>query len=54
MASTPAESPTHPDVGDFEHTTETDQSFENALQKARDGYRLDVDDAVALVATGTE
>jgi FO synthase subunit 2 len=54
MASTPDESPTHPDVGDFEHTPETDQSFENALQKARDGYRLDVDDAVALLTTGTE
>jgi FO synthase subunit 2 len=38
----------------FEHVPETDQSFENALAKARDGHRLDVDDGVELLATGTE
>jgi FO synthase subunit 2 len=31
----------------------TDQSFENALAKARDGVRLTVDDATELLATGT-
>ncbi|OTE98753.1 7,8-didemethyl-8-hydroxy-5-deazariboflavin synthase subunit CofH [Halorubrum sp. SD683] len=31
----------------------TDQSFENALAKARDGARLTVDDATELLATGT-
>ncbi|VTT85538.1 7,8-didemethyl-8-hydroxy-5-deazariboflavin synthase subunit 2 [Halorubrum sp. DM2] len=32
----------------------TDQSFENALAKARDGARLSVDDATELLATGTD
>ena len=32
----------------------TDQSFANALAKARDGARLTVDDATELLATGTE
>jgi len=32
----------------------TDQSFGNALAKARDGARLTVDDATELLATGTE
>ncbi len=53
MSSTPNDPPTDPSVGDFEQTPETDQSFENALEKARDGYRLDVDDAVELLTTGT-
>ena len=39
---------------DFEHTPETDQSFENALAKAAAGKRLAVDDAVELLTTGTE
>ncbi|SFB69490.1 FO synthase subunit 2 [Halobiforma haloterrestris] len=38
----------------FEHVPETDQSFENALEKARDGDRLTVDDAVELLTTGTD
>ncbi|MEZ3142455.1 7,8-didemethyl-8-hydroxy-5-deazariboflavin synthase subunit CofH [Halobaculum sp. MBLA0143] len=38
----------------FRHQPETDQSFENALAKARDGGRLTVDDAVELLTTGTE
>ncbi len=33
---------------------ETDQPFENALAKARDGERLTVDDATELLATGTD
>ena len=32
----------------------TDQSFENALAKARDGHRLSVADATELFATGTD
>ena len=43
-----------PDGFDFEHRPETDQPFENALAKARDGERLSVDDAVALLTTGTD
>ncbi len=35
-------------------TPATDQSFENALSKARDGVRLTVDDATELLATGTD
>ena len=38
----------------FEHRPETEQSFENALAKARAGDRLDVEDAVELLTTGTE
>jgi len=41
------------DLG-FRHRPETDQSFENALAKARDGRRLGVQDAVELLTTGTE
>jgi FO synthase subunit 2 len=41
------------DVADFEHVPESDQSFENALAKARDGDRLTVADAVELLTTGT-
>ncbi|ARS89360.1 7,8-didemethyl-8-hydroxy-5-deazariboflavin synthase subunit CofH [Natrarchaeobaculum aegyptiacum] len=39
---------------EFEHVPETDQSFENALEKARDGDRLTVDDAIELLTTGTD
>ncbi len=39
---------------EFEHVAETDQSFENALAKARDGTRLAIDDAVELLTTGTD
>ncbi|SEW02805.1 7,8-didemethyl-8-hydroxy-5-deazariboflavin synthase subunit CofH [Natrinema salifodinae] len=38
----------------FEHVPETDQAFENALAKARDGDRLTVDDAIELLTTGTD
>ncbi|SIR76951.1 7,8-didemethyl-8-hydroxy-5-deazariboflavin synthase subunit CofH [Natronorubrum thiooxidans] len=38
----------------FDHVPETDQSFENALTKARAGDRLTVDDAIELLTTGTE
>jgi FO synthase subunit 2 len=43
-----------PDGFDFAHTPETDQSFENALKKARAGERLTIDDGVELLTTGTE
>ncbi|WP_224448833.1 7,8-didemethyl-8-hydroxy-5-deazariboflavin synthase subunit CofH [Haloprofundus salilacus] len=46
--------PTGPTAFDFEYVPETDQSFENALAKARDGERLTVDDGVELLTTGTE
>jgi len=40
---------------DFAHTpAASDQSFENALAKARDGDRLTVADGVELLATGTD
>ncbi|THE66773.1 7,8-didemethyl-8-hydroxy-5-deazariboflavin synthase subunit CofH [Salinadaptatus halalkaliphilus] len=38
----------------FEHVPESDQSFENALEKARAGDRLTVDDAIELLTTGTD
>lgn len=38
----------------FDHLPITDQSFENALDKARNGTRLTVDDAVELLTTGTD
>src|SRR6056297_3280028 len=38
---------------DFEHVPDTDQSFENALAKARAGDRLTVADGVELMTTGT-
>jgi FO synthase subunit 2 len=38
----------------FDHRPETDQSFENALAKARAGDRLNVDDAIELLTTGTD
>ncbi|MFC6725578.1 radical SAM protein, partial [Halobium palmae] len=45
-----------PDDGefDFDHRPESDQSFENALAKARAGDRLTVDDGVELLTTGTD
>ena len=39
---------------EFERRPATGQSFENALVKARAGRRLDVDDAVELLTTGTD
>jgi FO synthase subunit 2 len=42
------------DVADFQHLPDSEQSFENALAKARDGDRLSVDDALELLTTGTE
>ncbi|MFB6311234.1 MAG: 7,8-didemethyl-8-hydroxy-5-deazariboflavin synthase subunit CofH [Salinirussus sp.] len=38
----------------FEYVPETDQSFENALEKARAGDRLTVADGVELLTTGTD
>ncbi|MFB6084038.1 MAG: 7,8-didemethyl-8-hydroxy-5-deazariboflavin synthase subunit CofH, partial [Halorientalis sp.] len=39
---------------DFQHRPETDQSFENALEKARAGDRLTVADGIELLTTGTD
>ncbi|MFB6110116.1 MAG: 7,8-didemethyl-8-hydroxy-5-deazariboflavin synthase subunit CofH [Halodesulfurarchaeum sp.] len=39
---------------DFDHRPETDQSFENALAKARAGDRLTVEDGIELLTTGTD
>ncbi|MEF8838723.1 MAG: 7,8-didemethyl-8-hydroxy-5-deazariboflavin synthase subunit CofH [Haloarculaceae archaeon] len=48
----------HPNVPrdrfDFTIQPETDQSFENALAKARAGERLTVEDGVELLTTGTD
>jgi FO synthase subunit 2 len=38
----------------FRYRPETDQSFENALSKARAGERLSVADGVELITTGTD
>ncbi len=38
----------------FEHVPETNQSFENALEKAWNGDRLSVDDGIELLTTGTD
>ncbi|CAI49288.1 7,8-didemethyl-8-hydroxy-5-deazariboflavin synthase subunit 2 [Natronomonas pharaonis DSM 2160] len=38
----------------FERRPVTDQSFENALEKARSGVRLDVDDAIELLTTSSD
>ena len=43
---------THSQDLDFRYRPETDQSFENALRKARNGDRLSVEDGVALMTTG--
>ncbi|MFT4946530.1 MAG: FO synthase subunit 2 [Natronomonas sp.] len=39
---------------EFAHRPETEQSFENALEKARAGKRLSVDDGIELMTTGTD
>ncbi|MCQ4334798.1 7,8-didemethyl-8-hydroxy-5-deazariboflavin synthase subunit CofH [Natronomonas sp. F2-12] len=39
---------------EFEHRPETDRDFESALERARSGVRLDVEDAIELLTTGTE
>ncbi|MFC7167496.1 7,8-didemethyl-8-hydroxy-5-deazariboflavin synthase subunit CofH [Halospeciosus flavus] len=39
---------------DYDYLPVTDQSFENALAKARNGERLTVDDGVELLTTGTD
>jgi FO synthase subunit 2 len=41
-------------AGEFAQQPVTDQSFENALSKARDGERLSVADGVELMTTGTD
>jgi hypothetical protein len=42
------------DSFDIQHQPKTDQSFENALAKARASDRLDIDDAIELLTTGTD
>jgi FO synthase subunit 2 len=55
MAEAPAPNSNVPrERYDFERRPATDQSFENALTKARDGERLDVADGVELITTGTD
>ncbi|MFC4406691.1 7,8-didemethyl-8-hydroxy-5-deazariboflavin synthase subunit CofH [Haloarchaeobius iranensis] len=39
---------------DYEHVPESDQSFGNALAKARNGERLTVADGIELITTGTD
>jgi FO synthase subunit 2 len=39
---------------DSRHPVVSDQSFENALEKARAGDRLEIDDALELLTTGTD
>jgi len=39
---------------DWEFVPESDQTFERALEKARAGKRLTVDDGIALITTGTD
>ncbi|MFC7074650.1 7,8-didemethyl-8-hydroxy-5-deazariboflavin synthase subunit CofH [Halovenus rubra] len=39
---------------DWEITANSDQSFENALEKARSGVRLTVEDGIELLTTGTD
>jgi FO synthase subunit 2 len=39
---------------EFDKTVETDTSFENALESAKSGDRLTVDEAVELLTTGTD
>ncbi len=54
MANVRAESNIPRDQFGFEHVPETDQSFENALERARNGERLTVADGVELLTTGTD
>ncbi|WP_323190911.1 7,8-didemethyl-8-hydroxy-5-deazariboflavin synthase subunit CofH [Halostella sp. PRR32] len=54
MTDGPATGPGGRETIRFEHRPETDQSFENALRKARDGERLTVADGVELMTTGTD
>jgi FO synthase subunit 2 len=53
MTSSPSENIPR-DSFDFQHLPETNQSFENALAKARNGERLTVDDGIELLTTGTD
>jgi len=43
-----------PPAGEFAQQPVTDQSFENAIAKARNGERLTVADGVELITTGTD
>lgn len=52
MAGVAEDVPPNGRAFEFEYRPHTDQPFENALEKARAGNRLDVEDAVALLTTG--
>ncbi|MFB6187475.1 MAG: radical SAM protein, partial [Halobacteriaceae archaeon] len=39
---------------EFDHQPTTDQSFENALEKARNNQRLTIADGIELITTGTD
>jgi FO synthase subunit 2 len=55
MTSSRDSAPRLPDRGfDYQSVPETDQSFENALEKARTGDRLSIADGVELLTTGTD
>lgn len=54
MAAFEAETNVPRNEFDFEHRSTSEQSFENALTKARAGERLTVDDAIELLTTGSE
>jgi FO synthase subunit 2 len=46
--------PSEPADQTYQYQPATDQSFENALAKARSGERLTVDDGIELLTTGTD
>ncbi len=52
LMTRPSAAELDPDAFGFDRPR-TDQSFENALEKARNGDRLTVDDGIELMATGT-
>lgn len=54
MTIPPGEETVNLDNNRFKYIPESDQSFENALAKARDGDRLTVADGVELLTTGTD
>jgi len=54
MASHPGSAETPKSGFEFTHRPVSDQSFENALEKARTGERLSVADGVELLTTGTD
>ena len=39
---------------EFDHRPETDRDFQTALERARSGVRLEIEDAIELLTTGTD